>query len=87
MVILKYNDFLVRQDNQSIIDNLLRKGWSIVENSQDAEPPEYDTATQKLIFHKETNSYEVVELTQEELAEIIQQEKLTTFYEKLNNRS
>lgn len=85
MTTLKYNESIVKESNSSVIENLLRKGWSIVENLQDTEPPEYDAATQKLIFHKETSEYEVVDLTQEELAAIAKQKKLTIFYEKLND--
>lgn len=63
---LSFNNQTRIETDQSIIDNLQRKGWTLI-----IPPvvPECDWNTQKLIQDSETNEYSVVELSAEELQE------------------
>jgi len=49
--------------DQSIIENLQRKGWNIINT------PEYDNNSQRLVFDKDSKEYLVVNLTVEEVSE------------------
>lgn len=48
--------------DQSIIENLQRKGWNIVNT------PEYDNNSQRLVFDKDSKEYLVIDLTSEEIS-------------------
>jgi hypothetical protein len=63
---LTFNNQTRTETDQSVIDNLQRKGWTLI-----IPPvvPEYDWNTQKLIRDNETKQYSVVDLTPEELQE------------------
>lgn len=66
MVKLKFNNDYRYEVSVEIIDNLIRKGWSIV--AEPLDPPIYNPSTHKLIYNESTNDYSVVELSSEELA-------------------
>lgn len=63
---LTFNNLTRTETNQLVIDNLQRKGWTVVVSPT---IPEYDLDTQKLIKDNLTNEYSVVDLSPEELQE------------------
>jgi len=65
MTILKYQNQIKEEADQSVIDNLLRKGWIIFEKSL---PPEFDESKERLSYDKDLNIYSVIPLTREELS-------------------
>lgn len=66
MIQLTFNDLTRYETDESVIENLQRKGWTLI-----IPPvvPEYDWNTQKLIQDNETKEYSVVDLSPEELQE------------------
>lgn len=66
MIQLTFNDLTRYETDESVIENLQRKGWTLI-----IPPvvPEYDWNTQKLIQDNETKEYSVVDLSSEELQE------------------
>ena len=63
---LTLNNLTRFETDESVIENLQRKGWTLI-----VPPvvPEYDWNTQKLIQDNETKEYSVVDLSPEELQE------------------
>jgi hypothetical protein len=63
---LIFNNQTRTETDQSVIDNLQRKGWSLI-----IPPiiPEYNPETEKLIYNNETKQYSVADLSPEELQE------------------
>jgi hypothetical protein len=66
MTHLKLNNEHRYESSIPIIDNLIRKGWTIV--AEPPDPPTYDASIHKLIYNASTNDYSVIELSSEELA-------------------
>lgn len=57
------------ETDESVIENLQRKGWTLIIPPVSPVIPEYDWNTQKLIQDNETKEYSVVDLSPEELQE------------------
>mgnify|MGYP003509839146 FL=1 len=70
---LIYNNIIRTETDQSIIDNLRRKGWTLI-----VPPviPQYDSLTEKLIFDEERKEYSVAALTSEEIQERVDAQAL-----------
>lgn len=67
---LIYDNIQRIESDQSVIDNLVRKGWSIVIEPQAPilpPQPEYDRNVERLIFNTNEASWNIIPLTQEEL--------------------
>lgn len=70
---LTYNNLTRTETDQSIIDNLVRKGWSILAELESAAPcPTYDSDTERVEYSGETNSWTIIQLSDEEKAQIQQ---------------
>lgn len=65
MTTLKYLDQIKEEESQSVVDNLLRKGWVIFNK---ASPPEFDELTEHLSYDKGFNTYSIIPLTEEEIS-------------------
>jgi hypothetical protein len=70
MTILTYNNLTRKETDQSVIDNLLRKGWIAITPTEYPAQPEYDSAIEYLQYNAETNSYVKIPYTEEELINI-----------------
>ena len=66
---LTLNNLTRFETDESVIENLQRKGWTLIVPPVSPVVPEYDWNTQKLIQDNETNEYSVVDLSPEELQE------------------
>ena len=64
MAKLILNNLSRNETDLSIIENLQRKGWTLV---VDPVAPEYDATSQKLTFDSETNEYIIINLSPEEI--------------------
>lgn len=65
MITLKYENQAREESDQSVIDNLLRKGWTIFET---AIPPIFDQSKEYLSYDKGLNTYNIIALTEEEIS-------------------
>lgn len=70
MKILEYNNIRRSEEDQGVIDNLIRKGWIDVSPPEKPEPPEYNSEIERLEYNEETNSYSKIQYTENELAQL-----------------
>jgi len=91
MTILTFNELVRKENDQAVIDKLLRKGWSVREDPPKVEHPpipDYDPDTQTVIYDMETNTYQIEDLPQETIDEIAAQKaekaKIDNFNSKIN---
>lgn len=69
MKTLIYNNIRRSETDQAVIANLLRKGWI---DATPPEKPEYDSSIEYLQYSGETNSWTIIQLSDEEKAQIQQ---------------
>ena len=62
---LKYDDQIRIETDQSIIDTLIRKGWTVL--PQKPPQPSYDNNAEKISYDELTNSWIIIPLNAEEL--------------------
>lgn len=67
MTKLIFNGQIRTETDESIINNLQRKGWVIF---TEPEIPEYDKLSEKILFNDKTNQYDIIELSTSEKGEI-----------------
>jgi len=81
---LKFKDFIREESDENIINSLLRKGWNIIPNA-----PPHNPDVERAVYDATTNTYSVVELSDEEKNTINQQKilelKSQTFETLRNN--
>jgi len=62
---LKYENQTRIETDQSIIDTLVRKGWTVLPEKPPA--PSYDSDAEKIVYDEQTNSWTIVPLDENEL--------------------
>lgn len=68
MTKLTYSGEIREESDESVIQTLVRKGWTIIpEPAPMPEYPVFDRTTHKATYNADTNSYTITELTAEEI--------------------
>lgn len=77
MTKLTYSGEIREESDESVIQTLVRKGWSIIPEPEPMpEYPVFDRTTHKATYNADTNSYTITELTAEEIQTQIEAEAI-----------
>jgi hypothetical protein len=85
MTILNYNNLTRKETDQSVIDNLLRKGWIDITPPERPAQPEHDSSIEYLQYSAETNSYIKIPYTEEELINSNLMERRENLMQSINS--
>lgn len=80
MAQLRFNSTTRIEDNEQVIDTLLRKGWVLIPDA-----PAYDATIEKIEYNEDTNSYSIVPLTDTSILALKQAEDLIQQYNTFSN--